>query len=158
MKREIANEVARLGGDPPDGASRREPAPGMMTSKSGSTATAIALRVFLASAPLAGLYLYAQYAFGQARAQEHRGDTGLGIAILLAIVCVSLILSFLVDLMVQIARKRIAASMTSLLILAVLCVPLGWFGCNWFDLRGSMVCEQVGDAFGAFLGLFEKAA
>ena len=130
----------------------------MMTSKLGSTAAAIALRVFLASAPLVALYAYAQYAFAQAREQEHRGDTGLGIAILLAFVCVTLILSFLVDLIVQIARKRIAASTTSLLILAVLCVPLGWFGCNWFDLRGSMACEQVGNAFGAFLALFEQAA
>lgn len=130
----------------------------MTNSKLGSTAAAIALRVFLASAPLAALYVYAQYAFEQARAQEHRGDTGLGIAILLAFVCVTLIVSFLVDLIVQIARKRIAASMTSLLILAVLCVPLGWFGCNWFDLRGSMACEQVGNAFGTFLALFEKAA
>ncbi|WP_051884879.1 hypothetical protein [Lysobacter antibioticus] len=130
----------------------------MMTSKLGSTAAAIALRVFLASTPLVALYAYAQYAFAQAREQEHRGDTGLGIAILLAFVCVTLIVSFLVDLIVQIARKRIAASTTSLLILAVLCVPLGWFGCNWFDLRASMACEQVGNAFGAFLALFEQAA
>ncbi|MGO1003476.1 hypothetical protein [Lysobacter sp. CA196] len=130
----------------------------MTTSKLGSIAAAIALRILLASAPLVALSVYAQYAFEQARAQEHHGDTGLGIAILLAFVCVGLILSFLVDLIVQIARKRVAASITSLLILAVLCVPFGWFACNWFDLRGSMACEQVGHAFGAFLALFEKAA
>jgi uncharacterized membrane protein len=129
-----------------------------MTSKLGVIATAIALRLFLASAPLFAVYLYARYAFEQARGQEHRGDTGLGIAILLAFVCVALILCFLVDLIVQIARKRVAASITSLLILAVLCIPLGWFGCNWFDLGDNIVCEQVGNAFGAFLALFEQGA
>ena len=131
--------------------------PSVTRPRFGSAAAAIALRVFLASAPLVALSVYARYAFEQARAQEHRGDTGLGIAILLAFVCVALILCFLVDLIVQIARKRVAASITSLLILAVLCMPFGWFACNWFDLRGSRVCEQVGNAFGAFLAAFEKA-
>lgn len=145
MKREGASEVAQLGGS-------------ATAFAYGSTATAIALRLFLASAPLFAVYLYAHYAFEQTRGQEHRGDTGLGIAILLAFVCLGLILSFLVDLVVQVARRRIAASATSLLILAVLCIPLGWFGCNWFDLGDSIVCEPVGNAFGAFLALFDQGA
>ena len=117
---------------------------------------AVALRLGLAVAPFVGLYFYALSAFEHAQAQQHRGDTGLGIALLLGMICVLLMLGFGVDLLVQAARKRVAASIASLAIVAVLCVPFGWVGCNWFGLGDNFACMRIMDAFGAFLGLFES--
>lgn len=115
------------------------------------TASAIVIRLLLFIAPLYLLRLFALNAFEQASRQEHRGDTGLGIAILLGMLTLTMLLGFFVDLIVQLKRKHPAGYLTDLAILLALLMPFGWFACNWFGLGEHLACKLPLDGFGAFL-------
>jgi hypothetical protein len=104
-------------------------------------------------APLFLLYLYAQYAFDHAREQERHGDTGLGIAILLGLICFVLFTCFFVDFVIQVRKKRILNFLADVFILVILLMPFGWFACNWFGGRDRLICKVPIDTFNQFLSL-----
>lgn len=114
-------------------------------------AYAIIIRMLLFITPLYLLNLFALNAFEQARQQEHHGDTGLGIAIMLGFVSLTMLLGFSIDLIVQVVRKRPAGYLTDAVILMALLMPFGWFACNWYDFRDSVACKLPLAGFGRFL-------
>ena len=103
--------------------------------------------------PLLLLYFYSQYVFDQVREREHRGDPGLGIAIFLGFICFAMLLCFVLDLIVQIARKRVLNGITDVFIIALLCMPIGWFACNFYDGRENAMCTIPVELFSRFLNL-----
>lgn len=114
-------------------------------------AYAIVIRLVLFVAPLYLLNLFALNAFEQARRQEHHGDTGLGIAIVLGMMSLTMLLGFSIDFIVQVARKRPAGYLTDAVILMALLMPLGWFACNWYGLSENIACKLPLAGFGGFL-------
>jgi len=124
----------------------------------GASRAAVATRALAAGIPSLLLHAYARYAFDQAREQAHRGDTGLGIAVLAGSVCLGPILCFGVDVVVQALAKRVVPAVASLAVLALLCVPLGGFACNGFGSGENMACALTGRAFEGFLRLFRAPA
>ncbi|KRB03211.1 hypothetical protein [Lysobacter sp. Root690] len=114
-------------------------------------AYAIVIRLFLFIAPLYALHLFALNAFEQARRQEHHGDTGLGIAIVLGLVSLMMLLGFFIDFIVQIKRKWPAGYLTDAIILLALLMPFGWFACNWYGLGENVACKLPLAGFGSFL-------
>lgn len=121
------------------------------TAAMKKTAYAIGLRLLLFIAPLYLLHLFALNAFEQARRQEHHGDTGLGIAIVLGFVSLMLLLGFFIDFIVQVKRKWPAGYLTDAVILLILLMPFGWFACNWFGLNKNIACKLPLAGFGSFL-------
>ncbi|MEH6421069.1 hypothetical protein [Pseudomonas sp. CGJS7] len=109
------------------------------------------IRVSVFLAPLALLYWYAQNAFESARNQTHRGDTGLGIAVLLGFLALAMLLGFFIDLLVQIRRKRRLNVAADACVLAMLLMPFGWFACQWFGPPDSLVCKLPVAVFEGFL-------
>lgn len=101
----------------------------------------VAARLLAFIAPLFFVYLYARSAFEYARTQEHHGDTGLGIAILLGFMTFVMLGAFLIDLIIQIRKRRPSAYLTDGFILLMLLMPFGWFACNWFGLHNSLACR-----------------
>lgn len=121
-----------------------------------AVAVAIALRIVLFLGPLCLLWLFAQRAFEHASRQEHRGDTGLGIAIVLGMVTLTMLAGFSIDFIVQAIRKRAVNALTDALILLILLMPFGWFACNWFGLGEHAVCRLPMDGFGIVLEWLER--
>lgn len=114
-------------------------------------ASAIAVRLVLFLAPLYLLRLFALNAFEQASRQEHHGDTGLGIAIVLGMLSLTMLLGFFVDLIVQVKRKWPAGYWTDAIILLALLMPFGWVACNWYGLNENIACKLPLAGFGGFL-------
>jgi hypothetical protein len=112
----------------------------------------VVIRLIVFIAPLFLLHLFAQHAFEYASRQEHHGDTGLGIAILLGFVSLILLMGFLVDIVIQIRKKRMLNYLADAFILAMLAMPFGWFACNWFGGNDSLVCMVPVNVFGHVLG------
>lgn len=109
----------------------------------------IRLAVFLL--PLLALLLYARLAVAHAAGQTHRGDTGLGIALLLGAMALLMLLGFSIDLVLQQVRGRRWNALTDALIIVLLLMPFGWVGCNWFGAQESTICRPPMEAFSAVL-------
>ena len=88
------------------------------------------IRLLAFIAPLFFLHLYSRIAFEYASTQEHHGDTGLGIAILLGFLTLIMLGAFSIDLIIQIRKRRTLNYLTDALILLILLMPFGWFACN----------------------------
>jgi hypothetical protein len=80
-------------------------------------------------------------AFEYARTQEHRGDTGLGIAILLGFLTLIMLGAFFIDFIIQIRKRQTLNYLTDALILLMILMPFGWFACNWFGVHNSIACK-----------------
>ena len=117
---------------------------------------AVVVRAVLFLGPLCLLWLWADYAIEQASRQERRGDTGLGIAILLGLVTLTMLAGFSIDLIVQAARKRVVNALADGLIVALLLMPFGWFACNWYGLGEHAACRLPMTLFGSVLELLER--
>ena len=102
----------------------------------------VAIRFLTFIAPLFLLYLYSQSAVEHARTQERHGDTGLGIAILLGFMTLIMLGAFLVGLIIQIRKRRPHTALADAFIVLMLLMPFGWFACNWFGSRHSLVCKR----------------
>jgi hypothetical protein len=114
-------------------------------------AYAIVIRLLLFIVPLYLLNLFALNAFEHARRQEHHGDTGLGIAIVLGLVSLTMLMGFFIDLIVQVKRKWPAGYLTDAAIVLTLLMPFGWFACNWYGLNENIACKLPLAGFGSFL-------
>jgi uncharacterized protein YqhQ len=101
----------------------------------------VAARLLAFIAPLFFAYLYARSAFEYARTQERHGDTGLGIAILLGFMTFVMLGVFLIDLVIQIRKRRPSAYLTDAFIVVMLLMPFGWFACSWFGLHNILACR-----------------
>lgn len=101
----------------------------------------VLLRLLLFIAPLLALLGYARVAAAHAAGQQHRGDTGLGLALLLGMVALVMLAGFFVDALWQMKRRRHWNWIIDLLILALLLMPFGWVGCNWFGVHESLACR-----------------
>ncbi len=112
----------------------------------------ILIRLAAFALPLLALLLYARLATAHAAGQTHRGDTGLGIALLLGAVALLMLLGFSLDMLLQLVRGRHWNALTDALVIALLLMPFGWVGCNWFGLQQSTVCRLPIEAFSAVLG------
>ena len=99
------------------------------------------IRLLAFIAPLFFLHLYSRIAFEYASTQEHHGDTGLGIAILLGFLTLIMLGAFSIDLIIQIRKRRTLNYLTDALILLMLLMPFGWFACNWFGFHNSLACR-----------------
>lgn len=84
---------------------------------------------------------------------QHRGDTGLGLAVLLGFICLGSIAGYGWDLIRQALKRRYALVWADLLVLSVLLMPFGWVGCNWFGLSKHPVCWLPIHMFGAVIEL-----
>ncbi|WP_313272500.1 hypothetical protein [Stenotrophomonas sp.] len=102
--------------------------------------------------PLLALLLYTRLVAAHAAGQTHRGDTGLGIALLLGVVALLMLLGFSIDLLLQLVRARHRNALTDAFVIALLLMPFGWVGCNWFGVQQSTVCRLPIEAFSAVLG------
>lgn len=111
----------------------------------------VVIRLLAFIAPLVLLHLYAQNAFEHARTQERHGDAGLGIAILLGFITLILLGAFLIDLIIQIRKRRPLTSLTDAFIVLMLLMPLGWFACNWLGPHHSLACKVPVEFFGHVL-------
>lgn len=111
----------------------------------------ILLRIGVFVLPLAALLLYARSAFAYAATQTHRGDTALGIALLLGGVALLMLVLFFVDAVAQVVRRRHWNWITDAVILGLLLMPFGWVSCNWFGVRESLACRVPINAFSAVL-------
>ena len=114
----------------------------------------MAWRLVAFAAPLCALLLYAQHSFEHARTQQHHGDTGLGIALLLGMLTLCMLVAFAIDLVWQVTRRAAAVAAFDALIVGILLVPFGWVGCNWHGLRNP-ACSAADTLFGAFVAALE---
>lgn len=115
----------------------------------------VAIRFLVFVAPLFLLHLYLRSAVEYAHTQEHHGDTGLGIAILLAFTTLFMLGGFLVDLIIQIRMKRPHTALTDAFIVLMLLMPFGWVACNWFGAHHSLACTVPIMFFGQVLSWFD---
>ena len=109
------------------------------------------IRIAAFVTPLLALLLYARIAAAHASSQQHRGDTGLGIALLLGAVALLMLVGFFVDAVPQLVRGRHWNWITDALILGLLLMPFGWVACNWFGVHESLACRAPISLFGAVL-------
>ena len=101
----------------------------------------VVIRLLAFMTPLFLLHLYSRNAFEYARAQERHGDTGLGIAILLGVITLAMLSAFLIDLVIQIRKRRPPTYLTSAFIVLLLLMPFGWFACSWSGLHNNLACK-----------------
>ena len=113
------------------------------------------LRLALPMAAMLVFYGFASLSISANAGREHRGDTGLGIAIVLGFLCFALLGGYLVDLVIQLFKRQPALVVADLLVLAVLCIPFGWVSCNWYGMVDSAICKLPLRAFGALLNLLQ---
>lgn len=113
----------------------------------------VVIRIAAFVTPLLALLLYSRMAVAYASTLEHRGDTGLGIALLLGAVALLMLVGFFVDAVLQLVRRRHWNWITDALILALLLMPFGWVACNWFGVHESLACRVPITLFGAVLEL-----
>jgi len=83
--------------------------------------------------------------------QAHRGDSALGIAVLLGAMTLVMLLGFTVDFVVQLRRRRAFNWLVDVLLIAVLMTPFGWFACNWFGGNDYFLCKIPTSLFGTVL-------
>jgi len=114
---------------------------------------ALVLRLGLPLAVMLFYYGAVRYSIAADAGSEHRGDTGLGLAVLLGLICLVLIAGYTWDLIRQALRHRYALVCADLLVLSILLMPFGWVGCNWFGLTGSAVCWLPMHLFGSVIDL-----
>ena len=119
------------------------------------TLSAIFLRLALFVAPFVLLYLYAEHAFEHARTQEHHGDTGLGIAILLFFVAIVMLFGFFIDLLIHAYYRRAAIALVDIALLTLLLSPIGWFSCHWYGGDGAF-CRSTSHVFETLLEPFGR--
>ncbi|WP_282268691.1 hypothetical protein [Stenotrophomonas sp. PS02298] len=111
------------------------------------------IRIAAFVTPLLALLLYARIAVAHASTQQHRGDTGLGIALLLGAVALLMLVGFFVDAVLQLVRGRHWNWITDALILGLLLMPFCWVACNWFGVHESLACRVPISLFGTVLAL-----
>lgn len=99
------------------------------------------VRLLAFVAPLFLLHLYSRSAFEHASTRPHHGDTGLGIAVLLGFLTLLMLGAFLIDVIIQIRKRRTLNYLADACILLMLLTPFGWFACNWFGFHDSSVCR-----------------
>lgn len=97
------------------------------------------------------LHAYSENAFEYARTQEHRGDTGLGIAILLGFTSLMMLVGFFTDLIIQAKKRGILNCLVDAFILVILLMPFGWFNCNWYGISDKIYCKIPLELFSRFL-------
>ena len=113
------------------------------------------LRLALPVAAMLVFYGFASLSISANAGREHRGDTGLGIAIVLGFLCFVLLVGYLVDLVIQLVKRQPALVAADLLVLGVLSIPFGWVSCNWYGMVESAICRLPLRAFGALLNLLQ---
>lgn len=109
------------------------------------------IRIGLFLLPLGGWLLYTRLAVAHAAGQSNRGDTGLGLALLLGLLVLVMLFGFCVDALVQLLRRRTWNWLLDGLIIAVLLMPFGWVACNWFGGRDSLLCGLPMTVFDAVI-------
>lgn len=82
------------------------------------------LNTLIVILPLAGLYVYAEIAFKENKKKEHPTDVGLGIAIFLFFILISLFIFFIVDTIKQYRRKEYKLMAISILFISLFTVPI----------------------------------
>ena len=112
----------------------------------------VLIRIVLPALALLLHYGFVRYSIAVNANQEHRGDTGLGLAVHLGFMCIGLAVGYVRDLIRQLRRRDRALVYTDLGVLAALLLPFGWVGCNWFGFANSVVCWLPVNAFGALVG------
>ena len=113
------------------------------------------LRLALPVAAMLVFYGFASLSISANAGREHRGDTGLGVAIVLGFLCFALLVGYLVDLVIQLFKRQPALVVADLLVLGALCIPFGWVSCNWYGMVDSAICRLPLRAFGALLNLLQ---
>jgi len=113
----------------------------------------VVLRLALPPAVMLGYYGAVRLSIAADAGTQHRGDTGLGLAVLLGFICLGFIAGYSWDLIRQACKRRYALAWVDLLVLSVLLMPFGWVGCNWFGLSRTPVCWLPIHMFGAVIDL-----
>ena len=111
----------------------------------------VIVRALVFFLPLLALYLFSRWSAMQVAGQVHRGDSALGIAVLLGAMTLVMLLGFIVDFVVQIRRRRTFNWLVDGLLIAVLLTPFGWFACNWFGGKDYILCQAPMSLFGTTL-------
>ena len=113
----------------------------------------VLLRLILPMAVMLVYYGAVRLSIAADAGTQQRGDTGLGLAVLLGFTCLVLIAGYSWDLIRQALERRYALVRADLLVLSVLLMPFGWVGCNWFGISKSLVCWVPMHMFGAVIDL-----
>lgn len=111
----------------------------------------VIVRVLVFFLPLLALYLFSRWSAVQMAGQTHRGDSALGIAVLLGAMTLVMLLGFTVDFVVQLRRRRAFNWLIDVLLIALLMTPFGWFACNWFGGNDYILCKMPTSLFGTVL-------
>lgn len=111
----------------------------------------VIVRVLVFLLPLLVLYLFSRWSAVQMAGQTHRGDSALGIAVLLGAMTLVMLLGFIVDFVVQLWRRRTFNWLIDVLLIALLMTPFGWFACNWFGGSDYFLCRIPMSLFGTVL-------
>ncbi|WP_269789837.1 hypothetical protein [Stenotrophomonas sp. Iso1] len=101
----------------------------------------VIVRALVFFLPLLALYLFSRWSAEQVAGQAHRGDSALGIAVLLGAMTLVMLLGFCVDFVVQVKRRRTFNWLIDILLIVLLMTPFGWFACNWFGGGECKVCQ-----------------
>lgn len=111
----------------------------------------VIVRVLVFFLPLLALYLFSRWSAVQMAGQTHRGDSALGIAVLLGAMTLVMLLGFIVDFVVQLRRRRVFNWLIDVLLIGLLMTPFGWFACNWFGGNDHFLCKIPTSLFGTVL-------
>lgn len=106
------------------------------------------LRIAIPVVVLAAVYAYAEYSIAATLGQAHHGDVGLGLALLIGFAVSAMLVGYGVDLLVRLIRREWLLAVVDLAVIAVLAIPFGWVGCNWFGMTDTAICRVPLDAFG----------
>lgn len=119
----------------------------------GRHARRVLLRLRLPLGVLLPFWGFAHWVIQSGQDDRHRGDVGLGLALLLAALCVGLLVGYLVDVVLRIHRRENLLIAIDLLVLFLLSMPFGWVGCNWFGFVDHAICWLPVHGVGSLLGL-----
>lgn len=85
------------------------------------------LRIAIAVIPLSGWYLYSEMAFKANRIKEHPTDVGLGMVILLFLICIILFVGFAIDFIIRMRSEDKQIANIDLAFIILFAVPILYF-------------------------------
>jgi len=87
-------------------------------------------RVLIVAIPLVCLYFFSMYSIAENNKKLHKGDVGLGLAILLFFILAILLIGFIIDLIYRLRRKQYKIAWTNVPFLLLFLIPISYIHCQ----------------------------